>query len=69
MGSRGQHGHMSSKRSAAEGSEAQLRTHDDAGVDLTQIDMMLAMTPLERLRFLYETASSLARLMPDADAD
>lgn len=43
--------------------------YDDAGVDLTQIDTMLAMTPRERLRFLYETASSLGRLMPDADTD
>ena len=43
--------------------------YDDSGVDLTQIDMMLAMTPRERLRFLYETASSLGRLMPDADTD
>ena len=43
--------------------------HDDAGVDLTQIDMMLAMTPRERLRFLYDTASSLGRLMPHGDTD
>jgi hypothetical protein len=41
---------------------------DAAGVDLTQIDMMLAMTPRERLEALYETARSLARLMGDADA-
>lgn len=44
-------------------------THDAAGVDLTQIDMMLALTPRERLRFLYETASSLGRLMPDVETD
>jgi hypothetical protein len=44
-------------------------THDAAGVDLTQIDMMLALTPRERLRFLYVTALSLGRLMPDGDAD
>ena len=43
--------------------------YDESGADLTQIDMMLAMTPRERLRFLYETASSLGRLMPDADTD
>lgn len=68
MWSRGQHDRMSSRPPTAE-SDVLPRTHDDAGVDLTQIDMMLAMTPRERLRFLYETASSLARLMPDADAD
>jgi hypothetical protein len=43
--------------------------HDEAGVDLTQIDMMLALTPAERLEALFVTASSLARLMPDDDAD
>jgi hypothetical protein len=46
-----------------------VRTHDDAGVDLTQIDLMLAMTPRQRLDALYTTASSLARLMRDADRD
>jgi hypothetical protein len=45
------------------------RAFDAAGVDLTQIDLMLAMTPRERLEALYEAARSLARLMPDADAD
>ena len=35
---------------------------DEAGVDLTQIDMMLMLTPAERLSALYETATSLARL-------
>jgi hypothetical protein len=44
-------------------------THDAAGVDLTQIDMMLALTPRERLRFLYVTAFSLGRLMPNVDTD
>lgn len=38
--------------------------HDEAGVDLTQIDMMLALTPKQRLDMLFATASSLARLMP-----
>ena len=42
---------------------------DDAGVDLTQIDMMLMLTPEERLKVLYETATSLGRLMDHADAD
>jgi hypothetical protein len=43
---------------------------DAAGVDLTQIDWMLSLTPFERLQVLYETTLSLARLMPpDADAD
>ncbi len=42
---------------------------DEAGVDLTQIDMMLILTPAERLSVLYESASSLARLMEHADAD
>ena len=45
------------------------RAFDAAGVDLTQIDWMLSLTPRERLLVLYETARSLARLMPDADAD
>jgi hypothetical protein len=42
---------------------------DEAGVDLTQIDMMLALEPAERLAMLYQTALSLSRLMNDADAD
>jgi hypothetical protein len=42
---------------------------DESGVDLTQIDMMLALTPRQRLEMLYETAGSLARLMVDADTD
>ncbi|MGD8861765.1 MAG: hypothetical protein PVI30_17270 [Myxococcales bacterium] len=42
---------------------------DDNGVDLAQVDMMLSLTPKERLDMLFETASSLARLMPDADPD
>lgn len=42
---------------------------DAAGVDLTQIDWMLSLTPFERLQVLYETAASLERLMPDADTD
>ena len=37
--------------------------YDEAGVDVTQIDMLLSMTPRERLAYLYETATSLARLM------
>lgn len=49
--------------------DAPMDIHDEAGVDLTQIDMMLAMTPRERLQFLFVTASSLGRLMPDADTD
>lgn len=43
--------------------------HDEAGVDLSQIDMMLALTPRERLAALFVTASSLARLMPNDSAD
>lgn len=43
--------------------------HDDAGVDITQIDMMLDLSPAERLEMLYETASSLSRLMTHADPD
>lgn len=43
--------------------------HDEAGVDLTQIDMMLALTPAERLEWLFITASSLARLMPAEDTE
>ncbi|MBX3130315.1 MAG: hypothetical protein KF718_26595 [Polyangiaceae bacterium] len=42
---------------------------DAAGVDLTQIDLMLALTPQERLVVMYETAVSLSRLMSDADTD
>ncbi len=43
--------------------------HDDAGVDITQIDIMLALSPAERLEMLYQTASSLSRLMTDAHSD
>ena len=42
---------------------------DASGVDLTQIDWMLALTPLERLSALYETAASLARLMNHGRTD
>jgi len=42
---------------------------DDAGVDLTQVDWMLKLTPAERLSALYETALSLSRLMAHADTD
>ncbi|NIM01104.1 MAG: hypothetical protein GTO30_03425 [Acidobacteria bacterium] len=49
--------------------EIEARVFDDAGVDLTQIDMMLSMTPRQRLETLYRTASSLARLMPDVETD
>ena len=45
------------------------RAFDASGVDLTQIDWMLSLTPLERLSVLYETAASLARLMNDANTD
>jgi ATP-dependent helicase YprA (DUF1998 family) len=45
------------------------KAHDAAGVDVSQIDAMLALSPAERLQMLYETASSLARLIPNADAD
>ena len=45
------------------------KAFDSAGVDLTQIDWMLSLTPYERLQVLYETSASLARLMPDADTD
>ncbi|MCA9625310.1 MAG: hypothetical protein KC731_40085 [Myxococcales bacterium] len=38
--------------------------HDEAGVDLSQIEAMLALSPAERLAVLYETALSLSRLMP-----
>lgn len=41
---------------------------DEAGVDLTQIDAMLELSPAERLVMLYETALSLSRLMPDDNA-
>jgi hypothetical protein len=42
---------------------------DASGVDVTQIDWMLSLTPLERLSALYETATSLARLLNHADCD
>lgn len=35
---------------------------DDNGVDLTQIDMMLAMTPTERVRYIQSLAQSVVRL-------
>jgi len=71
----GDAGHAASGRNdgggmnVTEDFDAPMAMHDDAGVDLTQIDMMLAMTPRERLQFLYVTALSLGRLMPDADTD
>lgn len=68
---RSQHDRMPSEPASAMPAQddAPPSTHDAAGVDLTQIDMMLALTPRERLRFLYETASSLGRLMPDVETD
>jgi hypothetical protein len=45
------------------------KLHDEAVVDIRQIDMMLALTPAERLEWLFVTASSLAHLVPDDDAD
>ena len=45
------------------------RAFDEAGVDVTLIDSMLALSPAERLFMLYETALSLSRLTRDADAD
>lgn len=45
------------------------KAFDEAGVDVTQIDLLLAMSPRERLQMLYECALSLARLMKRADAD
>ena len=35
---------------------------DDNGVDLTQINMMLAMTPTERVRYIQSLAQSVVRL-------
>ena len=35
---------------------------DDNGVDLTQINMMLAMTPTERVRYIHSLAHSVVRL-------
>jgi hypothetical protein len=37
--------------------------HDAAGVDLSQIDWMLSLSPRERLRALTDYTESLARLM------
>jgi len=45
------------------------RVFDARGVDLTQIDMMLRLTPRERLEALYVTASSLARLINDGNGN
>jgi hypothetical protein len=42
---------------------------DEAGVDVTQIDFLLSMTPRERLETLYQSALSLARLMENAETD
>jgi len=62
---------MSRSESSAERELEQLNAEafDAAGVDLTQIDWMLALSPLERLSALYETAASLARLMSHANTD
>ncbi len=42
---------------------------DEEGVDVTQIDLMLKLSPRERLSMLYETALSLGRMMRDDDSD
>jgi hypothetical protein len=62
---------VSPERSAAEKEIDRLnaKSFDSAGVDLTQIDWMLSLTPRERLRVLYETATSLSRLMGNASSD
>jgi hypothetical protein len=39
---------------------------DGRGVDVTQIDRMLAMSPRERLAVLEAQCEALLRLMPDA---
>ena len=60
---------MDSDDELARDPKMQDQVYDAAGVDLTQIDMMLLMTPRQRLEALFVTASSLARLMRDANAD
>jgi hypothetical protein len=40
-------------------------SHDEAGVDLTLIDWMLGLTPLERLEFLRRQAAGLAPFVKD----
>ena len=61
---------MSTERLEAEKEIERLnaKSFDSAGVDLTQIDWMLSLTPRERLQALYETAASLSRLAGNASA-
>jgi len=42
---------------------------DATGVDVTLIDWMLSLTPRQRLEALFEYATSIARLSPDAESD
>jgi hypothetical protein len=41
--------------------------HDAAGIDVSQIDRMLALTPRERLAVLETSADSLCRVMRRAE--
>jgi hypothetical protein len=57
-----------------EESEAYVRAttasaHDQRGVDVTQIDRMLSLSPLERLLALDAQRSSVSRLLGDVPRD
>lgn len=49
--------------------EASREAHDARGVDVTQIDWMLSLTPRQRLAALEAHARSIAPWVPDAPPD
>ncbi len=49
--------------------ESQAAAFDEAGVDLSLIDWMLSLSPLERLEAMEAHGRSLASLIPDARSD
>jgi hypothetical protein len=48
---------------------SQATAFDENGVDLTLIDWMLSLSPLERLEAMQVHGRSLASLLPDAQSD
>jgi len=49
--------------------DSQAAAFDEAGVDLTLIDWMLSLSPLERLEAMQVHGRSVASLVPDAWSD
>ncbi len=48
---------------------AQAALIDDAGVDLSLVDFMLALSPAERLDAMYRHAVSISRILPRERTD